>query len=70
MNHKCPRLFINAVSNAQDNHKSCIANELNNENGPTYIILRSASLNEILYENLNLVWKYRCKVLTALTRIG
>lgn len=24
MNDKCPRLFINAVYNAQDNHKSCI----------------------------------------------
>jgi hypothetical protein len=24
INLKCPRLFINAVYNAQDNHKSCI----------------------------------------------
>jgi hypothetical protein len=36
MNHKCPGSFINAVSNAQDSHKSCIANELNNKTGPRY----------------------------------
>jgi len=36
MNHKCLRLFINAVSNAKDNHKLCIASGVNNKTGPGY----------------------------------
>jgi hypothetical protein len=35
MNHKCPRLFTNAVSNAEDNHKLCTASGAN-KSGPGY----------------------------------
>jgi len=36
MNHKCPRLFTNTVSNAKDKHKSCIASAVNNKTGSGY----------------------------------
>jgi hypothetical protein len=72
MNHKCPRLFINAVSNAEKNHKFCIAGGVN-KTGPGYhfesciLLMKFCTKTQTWYENTNLSFSWHWPELASRT---